>query len=184
MQFAARDRLGLPCRFAEYRQGELHRDGRRYLPLIVLEVAGAWLGEERPLRLGVVDRHHRVDPALLGEDGTAQILSMLGTIAIQRGERRYGMLAERGSISAMPEIYGAAIDVTVWEVERGHLPYETLYTELLLDIGAGAIGVRTNVAAPSLAAKLGAERIVAGDSLQITRSRIDILGFVRANSRS
>jgi hypothetical protein len=52
-----------------------------------------------------------------------------------------------------------------------------LYTELLLDIGSGIVGVRTSATAESLAESLGKPRIEPGDWLRVSRSRIDILGF-------
>ena len=67
--------------------------------------------------------------------------------------------------------------VPTWEEQRGTLKYESLYTEFLLDVGVGTVGVRTATTADSLAVAIGTERIEAGDWVHVGRSRIDILGF-------
>lgn len=77
----------------------------------------------------------------------------------------------------MPEAYGQIVAVPSWEVQHGHLPYDTLYTELLLDVGDGVIGVRTHVTADNLAAKLGTAQFTVGDWIAVSRSRVDVLGF-------
>ena len=82
-----------------------------------------------------------------------------------------------GRASTMPVAYGRVVAVPSWEAEREHLPYEALYTELLLDIGLGVIGVRTSVTAASLAETIGKPRLEPGDWLEVRRSRVDILGF-------
>ena len=85
-------------------------------------------------------------------------------------------LAE-GRVSTAPIAYGRVVAVPAWEAEREHLPYESLYTELLLDIGAGVIGVRTSVTAANLAETIGKPQIEPGDWLEVQRSRVDILAF-------
>ncbi len=57
------------------------------------------------------------------------------------------------------------------------LPYETLFTELLLDVGDGIVGVRTSLTADDMASKIGAAELEPGDWLAVARSRIDILDF-------
>jgi hypothetical protein len=69
------------------------------------------------------------------------------------------------------------LEVAAWEARAGALPYESLYTELLLDVGSGRIGLRTSLTADSLAAELGKAQLAAGDFVELTRSRIDILAF-------
>jgi len=88
--------------------------------------------------LGVVDRHHVVDPALEGRAGIARLVFLLSGVRLQEPPREGlvaedGLAAERASIA--PTAYGRVVAVPSWEAEREHLPYESLYTELLLDIG-------------------------------------------------
>jgi hypothetical protein len=174
MRFPSIEQLKLPCTFAQLVPGRQHPDGRRYLPLIVLRMADAPPMGDRPAvaALGVVDRHHVVDLALEGYVGVARL---------QTGEPRQGLLAEDGlapgRASTAPTAYGRVVAVPAWEAQREHLPYESLYTELLLDIGVGIIGVRTSVTAASLAETIGKPQIEPGDWLEVRRSRIDILAF-------
>jgi hypothetical protein len=72
--------------------------------------------------------------------------------------------------------------VPTWEEQRGNLDFESLYTEVLLDIGLGIVGVRTATTADNLQARLGKERIEAGDWLRVGRSRVDILEFVATSN--
>ena len=182
MRFPATDQLVLRCRFEGSVPGKLHADGRRYLPLILL----------RPLAqpaahvlyvptLGVVDRHHVVDPPLEGREGIARLVLLLSNVRLQEPPPRQGLEAEPGlgaeRASTAPTAYGRVLAVPTWEAEQQHLPYESLYTELLLDIGIGVVGVRTNATAESLAERLGKPRIEPGDWLRVWRSRIDILSF-------
>jgi hypothetical protein len=160
----------------------LHPDGRRYLPLIVLrpsEIAPSGVASI-PL-LGVVDRHHVVDQQLVGRAGVARLVFLLSSVRLQDAAPRQGLVAEASlrdrRASTMPIAYGRVIAVPSWEAEREHLPYESLYTELLLDIGLGVIGVRTSVTAESLAESIGKPRLEPGDWLEVRRSRVDILGF-------
>lgn len=175
MRFPLSEQLKLPCTFEGFVPGQLHPDGRRYLPLIVLRPAGA------PAPIGVVDRHHRVDPALEGREGAAKLVFLLSSVRLQAGAPRQGLVAEPGlapgRASTVPTAYGRVLAVPAWEAEREHLPYEALYTELLLDVGAGVIGVRTSVTAASLAETIGKPQIEPGDWIEVGRSRIDILGF-------
>lgn len=177
MRFPDSEQLRLPCVFAQFVPGQLHPDGRRYLPLIVLRPTGA-SGLDR---LGVIDRHHRVDPALAGRAGVARLVFLLSSVRLQAGAPRHGFAAEPGLVpgraSTVPTAYGQVLAVPSWEAERTHLPYEALYTELLLDIGIGVIGVRTSVTAANLAEAIGKPQLVPGDWIEVQRSRIDILGF-------
>ena len=206
MRFPSSDQLNLPCTFAQIVPGRQHPDGRRYLPLIVLRLADARPVDDQPAvaALGVVDRHHVVDLALEGRAGVARLVFLLSSVRLQlgrspfhsappelgspeRGRRveesgfRQGLLAEDGlapgRASTAPIAYGRVVAVPAWEAEREHLPYESLYTELLLDIGVGIIGVRTSVTAASLAETIGKPQIEPGDWLEVRRSRIDILAF-------
>jgi hypothetical protein len=183
MRFPLSEQLNLPCTFAQLVPGRQHSDGRRYLPLIVLRPA-----EARPVgdlsaveALGVVDRHHVVDPGLEGRAGVARLVFLLSGVSLQTGRSLQGLVAEdglpAGRASTAPTAYGRVVAVPAWEAERKHLPYESLYTELLLDVGVGIIGVRTSVTAASLAATIGKPQIEPGDWLEVRRSRIDILAF-------
>lgn len=175
MRFPHADQLRLPCRFESLVPGQLHPDGRRYLPLLLLRLPS---GAGVPL-IGVVDRHHLVDQSLEGRSGSARLIFLLSNVQIQEPPRQ-GLEDERlaeGRASTAPTAYGRVIAIPTWEAEQQHLPYESLYTELLLDIGVGVVGVRTNATAASLAERLGKPRIEVGDSIRVWRSRIDILGF-------
>src|SRR5919202_497396 len=116
--------------------------------------------------LGVVDRHHLVPPDLAGRTGLVQLVFLLSNVSLQsQGEQRRGLvpepdLGERASTA--PEAYGQVLAVPAWEEQRGTLAYEALYTEFLLDIGPGVVGVRTAVTADSLAEVFGKERIETG----------------------
>jgi hypothetical protein len=183
MRFPLSEQLNLPCTFAQLVPGRQHPDGRRYLPLIVLRLADARPVGDRPAlaTLGVVDRHHVVDLALEGRAGVARLVFLLSGVGLQVGQPRQGLVAEEGlaagRTSTAPIAYGRVVAVPAWEAEREHLPYESLYTELLLDIGVGIIGVRTSVTADSLTESIGKPQIQPGDWLEVRRSRIDILAF-------
>jgi hypothetical protein len=183
MRFPSSEQLNLPCTFAQLVPGRQHPDGRRYLPLIVLRPTAARQVDTHPAvsALGVVDRHHVVDLALEGRPGVARLVFLLSGVYLQAGQQRQGLVAEEGLVlgraSTAPIAYGRVVAVPAWEAQREHLPYESLYTELLLDIGAGIIGVRTSVTAASLAETIGKTQIEPGDWLEVRRSRIDILAF-------
>ena len=174
-RFAHQEELHLPATFVRYVPGRLHPDGRRYLPLLIFDIGAA-------APLGVVDRHHLVPPDLAGRTGFAQLVFLLSNVSLQsEGEQCRGLvpepdLGERASTA--PESYGQVLAVPAWEEQRGTLAYESLFTEFLLDIGLGVVGVRTAVTADSLAEAFGKERIETGDWVRVGRSRIDILGFV------
>ena len=139
--------------------------------------------DDRPAvsALGIVDRHHVVDLALEGRAGVARLVFLLSSVRLQAGQPRQGLVAEEGlaagRASTAPTAYGRVVAVPAWEAEREHLPYESLYTELLLDIGVGIIGVRTSVTAASLAETIGRSHVEPGDWLEVRRSRIDMLAF-------
>ena len=179
MRFPLQHKLDLPCVFEQIVAGRLHADGRRYLPLIVLRPTGD--GAPEALRLGVVDRHHRVREQDLGYAGSARLVWALSALRLQTAPRRKGLDAEptlrAGEPSTAPRAYAEVLEVAAWEVAREELPYERLYAELLLDIGFGVVGLRTSLTAPDLVAAVGAARVGPGDFVELTRSRIDILGF-------
>jgi hypothetical protein len=184
MRFPLAEQLELRCTFERFVPGKLHADGRRYLPLIILRLAGSPRPGVLALpTLGVVDRHHVVDPALEGSAGTARLVFLLSNVQIQDPPLQ-GLAPEAdlsaGRASTAPTAYGRVLAVPTWEAEQQHLPYEALYTELLLDIGLGVVGVRTNATADSLAEHLGKLRIEPGDWLRVWRSRIDIVAFEQA----
>ena len=181
MRFPLAEQLALPCRFERFVPGKLHADGRRYLPLIVLRLTESPSPNVFAVpTIGVVDRHHVVDPALEGHEGIARLVFLLSNVQVQdpplQGlQAESGLAADRASTS--PTAYGRVLAVPTWEAEQQHLPYEALYTELVLDIGLGVVGVRTNATADSMAEHLGKPQIEPGDWLRVWRSRIDILAF-------
>jgi hypothetical protein len=183
MRFPLSDQLSLPCTFAQLVPGRQHPDGRRYLPLIVLQPVDARPAGDLPAvaALGVVDRHHVVDPGLEGRAGVARLVFLLSDVRLQAGRVLQGLVPEdglpAGRASTAPVAYGRVVAVPSWQAERKHLPYESLYTELLLDVGVGIIGVRTSMTAASLAELIGKLQIEPGDWLEVRRSRIDILAF-------
>ena len=174
-RFAHQEELRLPATFVRYVPGRLHPDGHRYLPLLIFDVGAA-------APVGVVDRHHLVPPEQAGLTGIARLVFLLSNVTLQPdGEQRRGLVPEPGlgeRASTAPEAYGQVLAVPAWEAQRGTLAYESLYTEFLLDIGLGVVGVRTAVTADSLAEAFGKQRIETGDWVRVGRSRIDILGFV------
>jgi hypothetical protein len=180
MRFSALEQVALPCVFEQLIAGRLHADGRRYLPLIVLRVPRMHGDTERATLIGVVDRHHRVDPGLAGSAGVARLVFLLSTVRVQTSSR-IGLfpepVADPSRISTVPLAFGRVTAVPAWETESAHLPYQSLYTELVLDIGIGTIGVRTSATATSLADMIGKSRIEPGDWLEVERSRVDILAF-------
>ncbi len=173
-RFPHLDELHLPATLVRYVPGRPHPDGRRYLPLLIFEV-----GVGAPI--GVVDRHHLVAPEQAGLPGSARLVFLLSHVTLQpAGEQRRGLVPEMaldGRASTAPEAYGRVTAVPTWEEQRGTLQFESLYTEFLLDIGLGIVGVRTAATADSLSEALGKERLETGDWVRIGRSRIDILGF-------
>lgn len=180
MRFPDLDRLRLPCLFEGIVPGKLHADGRRYLPLLLLRLPAE--SEADGLLLGVVDRHHRVDPALEGQYGSARLVCALSVLRLQEGAGSYGLVGEseveQGRASLSPLIRGRVAEVYTWERQHEQLPYETLYTELLVDVGVGTLGVRTSFTAADLAGVPGKTSLAVGDWIEMARSRIDILGFL------
>jgi hypothetical protein len=177
MRFTQSEQLNLPCTIAQIVPGEQHSDGRRYLPLLILALPAAPPGTIT--QLGVVDRHHVVDPNTIGQPGNAKLVFLLSSLRLLKAPRSglFDQTRAPEKASTMPIAYGQVIAVPIWEADREHLPYETLYTELLVDIGPGIIGVRTSTTATNLAEQIGNPRIEPGDWIAIERSRIDILGF-------
>jgi hypothetical protein len=177
MRFPLLDLLDLPCVFERLIPGKIHPDGRRYLPQILLRPTAEGAGD---LLLAVVDRHHLVAEADVGRTGSAQIVCALSHLRLQAPPLQLGLVPEpglRGDMTSEPTVFGRVVAVAAWEITRGQLPYEALYTELALDIGLGVVGLRTSLTAPSLAKTIGKATIVPGDHIMLTRSRIDILGF-------
>src|SRR6478672_3411072 len=138
-RFPQLDELRLPAAFVRYVPGRLHPDGRRYLPLLLFDV-----GLE--VQIGVVDRHHLVPAELEGTRGSAQLVFLLSSVNLQpQGAQQRALVPEvvGDRASTAPEAFGRVIAVPTWEEQRGTLQFESLYTELLLDIGLGVVGVRT-----------------------------------------
>jgi hypothetical protein len=182
MYFPDREKLRLACVCERVIAGKLHTDGRRYLPTVVLRPVPSPATETSDdLMIGVVDRHHRLPPDAVGRTGAAQLVAALSTLRMQTPPFRRGFVPEAlwqpGAVSLAPRIFGQVKHIFTWEVEQGALPYTALYTELLLDVGHGSIGVRTSLTAADLAAAIGAERLAPGDWIVLDRSRIDLLGM-------
>src|SRR5690242_5188167 len=124
MHFPSSEQLNLPCTFAQVVPGQQHSDGRRYLPLIVLQPAEMRPVGERPAvaALGVVDRHHVVDLALEGRAGVARLVFLLSTLRLQAGQPLQGLLPEEGRAAGRPSIaptaYGRVVAVLAWETRR------------------------------------------------------------------
>jgi hypothetical protein len=185
MKFPHSERLQLACRFERIVQGEQHRDGRRYLPLLIFKVDPLQSESDlenphpEPFLLGVVDRHHRVDLAQVGQHGKAKLVFLLGQIRLQQAPYRQGFLPETNGLrpSTRPQSFGKVLEVHSWERQRGLLAYEELFSELLLDVGGSVIGVRTIATSPDIAASIGCEQVQPGDWLAVGESRIDILAF-------
>ncbi len=180
MRFSALDRLHLRCRCEQFIPGELHEDGRRYLPNIIVTPLNAGPDTPPGARLWLVDRHHRVDPTLVGQTTTVRLLCALSTIRLQTPPFRIGFVPSPDESPhqplSNPIIYGQISDVLEWEVQRAQLPFETLYTELVIRVGeAATIGLRTTLSAPSIASLIGCQRLTSGDWIEIKRSRIDVL---------
>jgi hypothetical protein len=173
-RFPLLDQVALPVQFERYVPGKLHPDGRRYLPLLVLALPDG-------ARIGVVDRHHVVAPELAGRVGVARLVFLLSDVTLQPPTvQRQGIIPEATTgerASTAPEVYGRVVDVPTWEIRRGNLPYDVVYMEVLLDVGVGVVGLRTNVTADDIASRIGAERLEPGDWIHVARSRVDILGF-------
>ena len=173
MRFPFIDRVALPAEFVRHVPGELHPDGRRYLPVLIFRLADG-------LELALVDRHHRVPLEQQGQTGTLRVVSSLSQITLQPvGAQRRGLVADAGARHAVtaPAAYGEVLAVPSWEPEQGHLPYEYVYTELLLDIGLGTIGVRTAMTGDDLTAIIGKPQLAPHDWVALSPSRLDVLGF-------
>lgn len=171
MRFPMLERVALPVVFEDYVPGQPHADGRRYLPLLLLKLRSG-------VQLGVVDRHHYVDTKLAGQAGVARLVFLLSNIQLQpREQRRQGIAVAGGALMTVPEAYGQVVAVPSWEAQSGNLPYDSLYTELLLDVGDGVVGVRTSITADDLATAIGKSQFEIGDWIHVSRSRVDILGF-------
>ena len=187
MRFPQSHRLYLHCIVERIVAGKLHSDGRRCLPLILLRPTEmsrcAEAGQATPSNflLGVVDRRHVVDQSLIGQPGVARLVCALSVLSLQTPPHRQGLAPEtaatEGYASTNPFVLGRVQEVITWEAECAYLPYESLYTEFLPDIGVGVVGVRTSMTADDLSDVLGKDRIEAGDWIELARSRIDILAF-------
>lgn len=181
MRFPGAERLDLPCVFEGLVPGRLHPDGRRYLPLALLRPVAA----SGPL-VGVVDRHHYLREGDKGRAGRARLVCALSALRLQNGQRRAIEAepgARNGAPSTSPLMFGEVLEVLAWERGSAELPYESLYVELLLDVGLGIVGLRTSLTAANTAAALGKPKLAPGDFVELQRSRIDILGFDAAQGR-
>jgi hypothetical protein len=171
MHFPLTEQLGIICCFEQQIPGQLHPDGRRYLPQILL----------RPIRgsilLGIVDRHHRVALSDEGKTGRARLVASLGSVRSQRPPYRLGILSESASqsgITFMPTLLGHVHEVATLEAGSALLSSPSTYVELSLNIGVGLIGLRTNLSTTDFPGG----SLAPGSFLELVRTRIDILEFV------
>lgn len=170
MYFPLHDQLNLPAVIERIVPGQLHPDGRRYLPQILLRPYGT------DMLLGVVDRHHRVAAASAGQAGVARLVCAMGVVRAQTPPYRLGLEPApgwRGGACFDPHILGRVQSIAVWEPANGPLAQATVYSELSLDLGLGLVGLRANLDPAALAATT----LTPGDYLGLTRTRIDILSF-------
>ncbi|GAC1552450.1 MAG: hypothetical protein NVS2B7_28420 [Herpetosiphon sp.] len=177
-RFAGQHALALPATFTAVIPGKIHPDGRRYLPLLIWTLANG-------LKIGTIDRHHLIDQHLVGRAGSLGIIFLLSTLALQpTGNHRLGLDPDAAPDrpSTAPTAYGKVSAVLSWELQQETLAFETVYAELLLDIGIGIVGVRTATAAPSLASAIGKTTLAAGDWITVGRSRIDVLAWTPADT--
>lgn len=174
MIFSAAEHLQLSCHFASFTPGEIHNDGRRYLPTIGLSLAA---GTPQAYHLPVVDRHHQVNEAHVGLRGNALLVLLLCQFRLQTGMSRQGLQATADGIPGAPRVYGQVTHVATWEIPETPLPYQSLYCEFVIDVGIGKVGVRTHATAPQLRQRLGTDQLIEGDWVEIWRPRIDILAF-------
>ena len=175
MIFSAAHHLNLPCRFASFTPGEVHNDGRRYLPTIGLSLGD---GTAHSYHLPVVDRHHRIHEHHVGLNGNALLVLLLCQFRLQHDAPRQGLAATADGIPGAPRVYGRVTHVATWEIPETPLPYQSLYCEYVIDIGIGTVGVRTHATAPQLQHRLGTDRLHPGDWVEVWRPRIDILTFI------
>lgn len=182
MRFKALDRLYLRCRYDQFIPGALHEDGRRYLPQIVVTPLDAGADTAVGTRLWLVDRHHRVDPTLVGHIINVRLLCALSSIRMQVPPLRAGFIPSPTETATAPlsepVIYGQVADVLTWEMQREYLPFETLYAESVIRLSERAtIGLRTTLSAPQIADLIGCAHLLTGHWIEIQRSRIDILAL-------
>ncbi|MFM2033068.1 MAG: hypothetical protein RLZZ297_1833, partial [Chloroflexota bacterium] len=141
MHFAAAALLDLHCVYGRYEVGELHTDGKRYLPThhLALAAAAAPAGVTGlpAYTLPVVDRHHRVAAQQAGAVGSAALVALLCQFHIQTGPLRQGFELQPGGIAGAPRVHGRVVDVAIWEQPATPLPYESLYCEYVIDVGVG-----------------------------------------------
>ncbi|MFN3373621.1 MAG: hypothetical protein ACK44M_08665 [Chloroflexus sp.] len=182
MRFSALSQLHLRCRYEQFIPGALHPDGRRYLPQVIMTPLDAGPDTAPDTKLWLVDRHHRVDPELAGQVIIARLLCALSTVQLQNPPFRAGFTSLTPITPATPLsepiVYGRVAAILAWEVEREHLPFETLYTELVIALADEAtIGLRTTLSAPRIADLIGRDHLALGDWIEVRRSRIDILAL-------
>lgn len=178
MRFTAIADVRMPALFRGVTPGQQHHDGRRYLPILHFIPQLAMQVPTPMQTLAVVDRHHLVDPQLVGQYGMVQLVLLLAPFALQTLPYQQGF-SDVGSPAHVPHVYGQVTHVATWEIPETPLPYQSLYCEFVLDVGGGTVGVRTHVSATRLADRIGTPMLAPGDWVMIPRPRIDVLGFVR-----
>lgn len=177
MRFTALTHVQLPCEFRRVLPGDTYRDGRQYLPTLMLAPRTRAQVAIPMHTLAIVDRHHVVDLNTVGQEGVAQLVLLLSPFMVQNAPYQQGF-CDVGSAAQVPRVYGQVTHVATWEIPQTPLPYQSLYCEFVMDVGGGTVGVRTHVSAPQLADKIGVSTLRVGDWVVVPRPRIDILGFV------
>ena len=174
MRFPAANQLHFGCRFADLLPGRLHSDGRRYLPTLIL----AWpTHAQQPLHLALVDRHHRVDLDLIGQQGHAQLIFALGELTRFVGTKpSEGLHPEAGweqrGFSSNPTVIATIEELLDWEQDPTPLSNPMIYAEMLLRFGDARVGLRTSLSATDFPAPLRT-----GEIIVLRNARLDILGF-------
>lgn len=176
MRFTAIADVGLPALFCDVTPGQRHHDGRQYLPILHFTPLGHMHVTTPMSTLSVVDRHHVVNTAAVGQQGVVQLVLLLSPFFLQKPPYQHGF-GDVGSPARVPQVHGHVTQVATWEVPETPLPYQSLYCEFVLDVGAGTVGVRTHISAPRLVDKLGTDALRVGDWVTVPRPRIDVLGF-------
>jgi hypothetical protein len=171
MRFAAPAQLRLDATVEHVIPGELHPDGRRYLPRLLLQLHDVGPHGTPATQLLIVDRHHvSIATDWRGRPVHVALLCALSSIRRQTPPYRDGWLAPSAdrAFGDLP-IAGQITAVPIWEAPPADAAFPTVYCELLLRIGSSLIGVKTGLPADDQ------PPLQPGDWIELLRSRIDLL---------
>lgn len=177
MRFSALSHLQLTATVVRTIAGELHPDGRRYLPRLVLQFDDVGPDGNRALQLVIVDRHHvSIADVWDGRHVELALICALSRIERQTPPLRNGWLLPQTPLLPAGDavIAGEIVALPVWEDRHGAAEFNTIYTEFVLRVGHQTIGVKTGMAAD------GSPALAVGDQVLLTRSRIDLLRITAA----